>query len=464
MKTLRVADLFCGAGGTSTGVKIAAAAADVRVDLTAVNHWPVAVETHAANHPEARHLCESLDSVDPRKAVGGRLDLLWASPECTHHSRARGGKPINDQSRATAWCVVRWADALRPRWIGVENVQEFAEWAPIGENGKPLKSRRGDVFAAWVQALRALGYTVDWRVLCAADYGAATTRTRLFVLARHDGGKRGGGPIPWPDETHAAVGAHPSLLRQVQPWRAAREIIDWSIAGRSIFGREKPLAENTLKRIAAGARKFWGVELEPFLVVMRNHCNGVSLNQPLPTLTAGGTHIGIVQPFIVPFHSPKPGEGCRAKSIDQPLPTLTCEPRFGIAEPFLIGQQSGATARGVSAPAPTLSTAGAVSLIEPFLVSFYGSGVNVSSIREPLRTLTTRDRHGLVTPAALDITFRMLKVHEGAAAMGFPASYRFAGTVRDQMAQVGNAVEVNQARALAAVMVADLVGRQERAA
>jgi DNA (cytosine-5)-methyltransferase 1 len=460
VKAIRVADLFCGAGGTSTGVKLAAAAADVRVELTAVNHWPVAVETHAANHPEARHLCESLDSVDPRKAVGGRLDLLWASPECTHHSRARGGKPINDQSRATAWCVVRWADAMRPRWIGVENVQEFAEWAPIGENGKPLKSRRGDVFAAWVQALRALGYTVDWRVLCAADYGAATTRTRLFVLARHDGGKRGCGPIPWPDETHASASAHPSLLRQVQPWRAAREIIDWSIVGRSIFGREKPLAENTLRRIAAGARKFWGVELEPFLIAMEHGGRVVDINKPLPTITcARGGAFGLVQPFMIGQQS-----NAAPRTVDQPMPTIAAAGKVAIVEPFLIGQQSGATPRAVSEPAPTLSTAGAVSLIEPFLVSFYGSGVNVSSIREPLRTLTTRDRHGLVTPAALDITFRMLKVHEGAAAMGFPASYRFAGTVRDQMAQVGNAVEVNQARALAAVMVADLVGRQERAA
>lgn len=422
-RIFKAADLFAGAGGASTGLLAAADRLGVRVDLTAINHWPIAVETHAANHPDARHLCESLDSVDPRKVIDGRLDVLWASPECTHHSRARGGKPISDQSRATAWCVVRWADALRPRWIGVENVQEFAEWAPLGSTGKPLVSKRGEVFRAWMNALRALGYTAEYRVLCAADYGAATTRTRLFVMARFDGG-RSRGPIAWPGETHAAAGAHPSLFGARQPWRAAREIIDWSQQGRSIFGRQKPLAPRTLERIAAGARKFWGVELEPFLVAMEH--------------------------------------GGRVVDLDKPLPTITCARggAFGLVQPFVIGQQSGATPRAVSEPTPTLSTAGAVSLVEPFVVSFYGSGENITPIREPLRTLTTRDRFGIVAPAHLDITFRMLRVHEGAAAMGFPAGYRFAGTVRDQMAQVGNAVEVNQARALCDVMLADAVERR----
>lgn len=425
MTPLRAVDLFCGAGGTSTGVKLAAAAAGVRVDLTAVNHWPIAVETHAANHPEARHLCASLDSLNPRKVIGGRLDLLWASPECTHHSRARGGKPVNDQSRATAWCVVRWADALRPRWIGVENVQEFEEWAPLGVNGKPLKSKKGEVFTAWVNALRALGYRVEWRVLCAADYGAATTRTRLYVLARFDGGRKRG-PIDWPFDTHAAIGEAPSLFGPRQPWRAAREIIDWSIAGKSIFGREKPLAENTLKRIAEGARRFWGVDLQPFMLSMA--FDG-------PTL-----------------------------SLDRPVPTLTAQHRLALIQPFVLGQHGGSVARPVSEPIPTLAQGCAVSVVEPFVLSFYGGSTVLTSTREPLRTVTTKDRHGLVQPRGLDVTLRMFQTHEAAAAMGFPAGYKFAGSKRDQMAQVGNAVEVNQARALAAVMVDDLTTRQDRAA
>lgn len=319
---IRAADLFCGAGGASTGLARACAALGERVELTAINHWPVAIETHAANHPWARHLCESLDAVDPRKVITGPLDMLWASPECTHHSRARGGKPISDQSRATAWCVVRWADALRPKWIGVENVQEFAEWAPLGAHGKPLASKRGAVFAAWVGALQALGYRVEWRTLCAADYGAATTRTRLYVLARHDGG-RPRGPIAWPAETHAPATAAPSLFGPRQPWRAAREIIDWSLTGRSIFNRPKPLAENTLRRIAEGARRFWGVDLQPFLVAMEHGGRVVGVDKPLPTITcAKGGAFAVIQPFVLGQHS-----GSVARAVSDPIPTLAAPQR-----------------------------------------------------------------------------------------------------------------------------------------
>jgi DNA (cytosine-5)-methyltransferase 1 len=152
-RTVRVADLFCGAGGSSTGLLQAAQALGLTVDLTAVNHWTTAVETHATNHPQARHVCASLDSLDPRQVTGGKLDLLWASPECTHHSTARGGKPIHDQSRATAWCVTRWAEALRPKWVIVENVPEFQTWGPLGADQRPLASRKGQTFAAWLQTL-----------------------------------------------------------------------------------------------------------------------------------------------------------------------------------------------------------------------------------------------------------------------------------------------------------------------
>lgn len=410
MTTIKAADLFCGAGGSSTGLKLVADALGVSLDLTAVNHWPTAVETHAANHPEARHVCESLDSIDPRKVTGGSLDLLWASPECTHHSTARGGKPINDQSRSTAWCVVRWAEALRPRYVIVENVPEFQTWGPIGSNNRPLVSRKGETFAAWLTAMRSIGYTIEAQVLNSADYGAATTRRRLFVVARLDGG-RSRGAIHWPAPSHAPVGTS-SLFGDLQPWRAAREIIDWNERGTSIFHRTKPLAPRTMERIAVGAKKFWGLNLEPFLIAMEHGGRELEINKPLPTITTarGGA--------------------------------------FGLVQPFVIGQQSGATPRGVADPIPTLSTAGAVSLVEPFIVSFYGSGVNVSSVREPLRTLTTHDRHGLVQPAHLDVTFRMLRLHEASAAMGFPADYRFSGTRADGMKQVGNAVEVNQAAAL----------------
>jgi DNA (cytosine-5)-methyltransferase 1 len=261
---IRAADLFCGAGGTSTGLALAAQELGVDIDLLAINHWDVAIATHSANHPCARHLCERLDNVDPRKTVpGGRLHLLAASPECTHHSNARGGKPMSDQSRASAWHILwhilRWAEALYIDDILVENVREFESWGPLGVNGRPLERRRGETFLAFLNALESLGYKVEWRLLNAADYGDATTRERLFIQAR-----RGNRRPTWPEGTHSRDGEI-TPFGEKQKWRAAREIIDWSIPSESIFHRRKPLAESTLRRIEAGLRKFGGRAAEPFI-------------------------------------------------------------------------------------------------------------------------------------------------------------------------------------------------------
>jgi DNA (cytosine-5)-methyltransferase 1 len=462
VSVIRAADLFCGAGGSSTGLRRVADALGARLDLTAVNHWPTAVETHAANHPEARHVCENLDGIDARKVTGGQLDLLWASPECTHHSTARGGKPVHDQSRSTAWHVLRWAEATRPRWVIVENVPEFQTWGPLGAHGRPLASRKGETFQAWAMALRSLGYTLDYRVCNAADFGAATSRRRLFVVARLDGGARNRGPIPWPLQTHAPAGTG-SLFGEHAQWRGAREVIDWRERGTSIFGRQKPLADNTLRRIAAGARKFWGLELEPFLVAMEHGGRVCDAAKPLPTITtAKGGAFGIAQPFLVQAGGPT-GAARHPQDVDAPLRTVLTENHTAVVQPFLLGQQSQAAARGVSQPAPTVSTAGAISLIEPFIVSYYGT-LNVSRAGDPLPTVTTKDRFGLVQPSQLDITFRMLRPHELAAAMGFPAAYQFAGNRTDQVKQIGNAVEVNQAAALWQGPVESVLGASRRVA
>lgn len=450
----QAADLFCGAGGSSTGLVQAIATVGARVDLTAINHWNIAVETHAANHPSARHLCESLDNVDPRKVIPGkRLDILTASPECLHHSNARGGKPMDDQSRATAWHVLRWAEALRPTWVLVENVSEFTTWGPLGSNGRPLQSKRGVLFGQFVSTLQALGYRVEWKVLNAANYGAATTRRRFFLVAR-----MGKGPIPWPVQSHAASGSQGNLFGS-QKWRAAREVIDWSLRGRSIFAG-KPLAENTLKRIAAGARKFWGVELEPFIYQFTHGGRSHGIDQPLPTITGGQRgDLGVVEPFLVPYYGERTGQVPRTHSIDEPLPTIVGSPKFMVAQPFMLGQQSGATARPVSSPCPTVATKGAISLVEPFLVKYYETAKGAQSIHDPLDTVTTRDRHALVdgesdgSGAVLDILIRMLQPHELAAGQGFPQGYKFAGNKTEQTRQIGNAVEVNQARALFGAML-----------
>lgn len=439
MKTVLAADLFCGAGGTSTGLAQACADQGKRTRLLAINHWRTAIETHAANHPWADHLCESLDNVDPRKLVpGGRLHLMVASPECAHHSLARGGKPCSDQSRATAWHILRWAEALYVEAILIENVREFQNWGPIGADGRPLKSKRGETFRAFVGALQSLGYRVEWRVLNAADYGDATTRKRLFIQAR-----RGNKRISWPEPTHAQD-PDSNLFGRRLVWRAAREIIDWTLTGNSIFDRKRPLAPATLGRIAEGLHRFGGKAAKPFLVTLRNHVAPRSTKEPLPAILAQGNHLALCEPFLMSLT-----HGGRVHSAGKPLPTITAANRgeLGLVEPFVLGQQSCAAPRPLSRPLPTIAGAGAISLVEPFLVPYYGTGVP-SPVHDPVPTVTSKDRFGLVVPRDWDIRFRMLQPHELAAAMGFPADYRFAGNRGDQVRQIGNAVPVGTAKAL----------------
>lgn len=476
---LVAADLFCGAGGTSAGVYDACAVLGRRCDLTAINHWPIAIETHALNHPEARNLMTAVDNVNPRDLFKpGELDLLWASPECTHHSMARGGRPINEQSRATAWCVVRWADALQPPVILVENVPEFISWGGIGTNGKPLKGKRGQTFLAWTAALESLGYRVEWRVLCAADYGDPTTRRRLFVQA-----VRGRRKIVWPEPTHAPLEEVDMFGGARRPWRSAREIIDWAIQGQSIFDRKRPLAPKTLRRIEAGLRKYG---LKDFLVAMEHGGRLLSAGNPMPTITtAKGGAIGVATPFLVRMHGQSNAEDVEkplstvtasttkhclaepflvklrgtntAADVAAPVPTVTAGGgHLGLAEPFIIPQHSGGAPRSVGAPLPTVTTtARGVGLVEPFLVKFYGTGGAVS-VDSPLDSVTTKERFGLARPEIevdgnrflLDVRFRMLQPHELAAAQGFRPDYKFAGTKTDAVKQIGNAVPRRLARAI----------------
>lgn len=456
LPTIQAADLFCGAGGTSTGLTRACRSLGVPLDLLAINHWNVAIATHRTNHPHGRHLCETLDAVSPRAVVpSGHLHLLMASPECLHHSRARGGRPKSDQSRASAWHVLRWAEALHIDTILIENVEEFREWGPLDHTGQPVKAQRGATFRAFLDALRSLGYAVEHCVLNAADYGDPTIRKRLFIQARRDGQ-----PINWPTPTHAPSEACPTGRH---PWRAARDIIDWSIPSRSIFHRARPLAPATMARIQYGLRKFGGAAAEPFLIVLRRHGNTISLDHPLPTITAGGNHIGLCEPFIVANNTHN-----RPKSIDESLPTVTTGNRLYLCEPFLVqyhgshaGRRDGMQrVHRLTAPVPTLDTANRYGIVEPFLISYYGTGTP-RSIDAPLGTLTTKDRFGLVTmdgtPARLDIRFRMLQPHELARGMSFEDKYVFAGTKGQQVKQIGNAVPVSLAEALCTTMLAGIL-------
>ena len=469
--TIRAADLFCGAGGTSKGLRLACNRLGRRLDLTAINHWPTAIDTHRTNQPEARHICERLELVDPRQVVpGGRLDLLVASPECTHHSNARGGRPVSDQQRASAWTVLRWAEALYIRSILIENVPEFATWGPVGANGRPLKHRAGETYRAFLEALRSLGYHVEARVLTAADYGDPTTRKRLFILA--DRRRR----PHWPKQTHAPRSTAAS--QGLPAWRNAREIIDWSIPGQSIFTRRRPLAPATLRRIEAGLRKFGGASAEPFIVILRNHSTARGLDEPAPTVTTSGAHLALCQPFLLGQQS-----GATARPVDEPAPTIATGGAVSLVEPFIFANRTNNAPKRVDDPVPTLCTGEHIALVEPFicpmrfdnqprhldepmttlcsrnemglvepfLVKFYGTG-QAARLDTPLDTVTTRDRFGLVTVNGrqyqLDIRFRMLAPHELAQAQGFARNDHFCGNRTEQVRQIGNAVPVQTAQAL----------------
>lgn len=391
------ADLFCGAGGTSQGLLMAANKLNADLKLLAVNHWQVAIDTHKLNHPEAQNLCTGVDVVDPLKIVpGGRLDLLCASPECTHHSVARGGRPMNDQSRASAWHIARWAQVLYIKALIIENVPEFVSWGPLGSDGRPMKSKRGALFNQFIDTLKALGYKVEWKVLNCADYGAPTTRRRLFIMARRDGRK-----ISWPEPTHVRPSnkKQSGLFAESRPnWRTAREIIDWTLTSKDIFDRKKPLADNTLRRIQAGMKEFNGIHLNlkkcieeglrPYLVVLRGTGTTASVDDPLQSVTAGGNHYGLVQPFLLPHRT---SANMNADDLADPLRTVTAHSAdFCLIEPFTmqIDQTSGNGAvRSTDEPVATLVTKANTCVVEPFFLPHRTKDPNVS-VDIPFHTVT----------------------------------------------------------------------------
>lgn len=418
--SLVFADLFCGAGGATTGVLQAAARLGIPVrDGVAINHWPTAVETHTTNHPRIRHLCEAIERVDPTVAVpGGRLDLLWASPECTHHSVARGGRPRQNQSRAGASHVLTWLDKLRVSNLIVENVREFEDWGPLNENGYPIQRLKGASFRAFIQSIQARNYRVEHRVLNAADYGDATTRRRLFIVARKMPAR-----ITWPEPSH---GRDADLFSSTAPYRTARQIIDWSDKGKALSQRRRPLASCTMRRISEGLRRFCGI---PFVLGQQSGGAARPVDEPIPTITCGGA-IALCQPFLVKMdHTGEDGDRLAApRSVDEPVPTVVTKQNLG--------------------------------LVTPFLTKYYGTATAVS-VDEPLDTVTTKDRHLLVIPKLedappaqrLEIFFRLLRPDELARAHSFPADYQFAGTKADAVKQIGNSNPVGLTAALTAAVL-----------
>jgi len=474
-----IIDSFAGGGGASTGIELALG----RSPDVAINHDPVALAMHSANHPDTLHLTSSVYAVDPADLVrpGQRVGLAWFSPDCKHHSKAKGGKPLDRNIRDLAWVVVHYAERIRPEIIMLENVEEFQDWCPLTADNKPDLTQRGATFAAWVKRLKRLGYRVQWRQLRACDYGAPTIRKRLFLIARRDGR-----PIVWPDPTHGAPGSPGVIAGARKPWRTAAEIIDWSIPCPSIFDRSeqimakygiravRPLADNTLRRIARGVMRYVIEAAEPFVVNVANSKttgrgpNVWSQNEPVRTLTSS-PGFAVVVPSLLAYYGDGEGGLDRSQDPRVPLTTVTTANRHALIAAFLAQHNGGprmenAAGRAANAPLSTLTTRGTqqqivaahmvnmhgtsrsardareplttitaggghAALVAAFLCKYYGKG-DGQPCTEPMHTLTTHDRFGVVTvqiggePYVInDIGMRMLTPREQFRAQGFPDSY-----------------------------------------
>jgi DNA (cytosine-5)-methyltransferase 1 len=447
-----VVDLFAGGGGASVGLE---AALGRPVDI-AINHSPTAIAVHTANHPHTEHYTTDIWDVDPLEAIRGRpVDVLWASPDCTHFSVAKGGKPKKQKIRSLAWVVIRWAsipERQRPKAIFLENVPEFRGWGPLDRHGYPVKEKAGQTFRAWCRKLERLGYRVEHRVLDASLYGAPTRRRRLFLVARRDGK-----PIVWPEPTHG-----PGRKKL----RTAAECIDWSIPCPSIFDRKRPLADKTHWRIAQGIKRFVLETADPFIVKVnhgddqrtgsrvhaidaplttvtasrRGHAlvtptlvqvgygerkgqraRVPGLEQPLGTVVAGGRKHALVAAFLARHFGEREGGFVGGRPLDGPMSTVTAKDHHSLAAATLVKLRGMNHGSQLELPMPTV-TAGGTHLAEvrAFLVKYYGTAT-AQPVDQPLGTLLSKDRFGLVTIegaeyAIVDIGMRMLEPHELLAA------------------------------------------------
>lgn len=528
-----VVDNFAGGGGASTGIEMALG----RSPEIAINHDPDAIAMHTVNHPSTEHYCESVWDIVPRDVVAGRpVGLVWLSPDCKHFSKAKGSTPVSKKIRGLAWVALRWAAQVRPRVIMLENVEEFQTWGPLlidsEGNARPDPAKKGRTFNSFINALRRQGYKVEWRELRACDYGTPTIRKRLFLIARRDGAA-----IVWPKPTHGAPDSAEVKAGKLQPWHTAADIIDWSIPCPSIFERKRPLAENTLRRIAKGLERFVINAAEPFIVKC-NHTStrtvydcfrGQGINEPLQTVTAT-PGFAVVQPTLAPFITEFANASHqRNMPADEPLRTICAQVKGGhfalvspviarqfgrsvgqsVEEPlgtvmakadksqlvtaFLAKHYTGVVGAELTKPLPTVTTVDHNALVTSHLVKLRGTcqhgqpvtepmptvtagGLHIGEVRafllkyygndstipcsEPLHTVTTRDRFGLVTVRGedyqiVDIGMRMLEPHELFAAQGFPADYVIAHdangkkfTKTAQVARCGNSVPPPMSEAL----------------
>lgn len=399
-----VVDLFAGLGGASIGIErgLMRSGHDRPIDV-AINHSPIAVACHIANHPRTRHLMADVFDVDPVMATGGRpVSLLWASPDCRHFSRAKGGKPVSKRVRSLAWVVVRWAKAVRPEQIMLENVEEFQTWGPLGSDARPCPKRKGATFRRWVKQLEMLGYRVEWRALKACDYGSPTIRKRLYLIARCDGL-----PIVWPEPTHG-----PGTKRQ---YRTAAQCINWSLPFPSIFltryearaaGCKRPLAEATLRRIANGVWRYVINAKQPFIVRTGHWSNitgkgkgfrGQSPDKPLSTIHCTNDY-GMVVPSLVGVGG-RAGQS-RPRGVDEPTATATTKADTAVVAPLIapLTHRGKRRCNKATEPLPTITGAhrGEQAVVSASLIA-NTTGNGPASVDDPLKTVTTGWHHGLLS-------------------------------------------------------------------
>lgn len=419
MKLLYI-DLFCGAGGTSTGVNLA------RVDgqdcarvIACVNHDEKAIASHASNHPDAMHFTEDIRTLELSPLVDhlnkcrmmnpDAFVVLWASLECTNFSKAKGGQPRNADSRTLAEHLFRYIEAIAPDYIQIENVEEFMSWGDVDANGKPISMDKGKAYCRWIRNVKKYGYNFEHRILNAADFGAYTSRKRFFGIFAKDGL-----PISFPEPTHAKK-PEIGLFGSLKKWKPVKEVLDFSDEGRSIFNREKPLSEKTLERIFAGLVKF----------------------------VAGGK-----DKFMVKYNSMSQSGKYQPPSVDDPCPVVATQNRLAIAQVSFLSKQFGGhpDSKNLStdSPAGTL-TANPKHKLVTVKRPDAQCQIAVSPDDSPM---TKKIKGFMVQYSIADIKMRMLKIGELKLIMGFPENYILVGNQTEQKKFIGNAVEVNMARVL----------------
>lgn len=456
-----IIDCFAGGGGASVGIEMALGR---QVDI-AINHDPDAIAMHKENHPHTLHLTEDIFKVDLQKYVKGKhVALMWASPDCTSHSKAKGGKPREKGLRILPWAVFKHAKAILPDVIIMENVEEIQQWGPLDKEGHPIKERKGEDYKKFITAMKSLGYVFESRELVAADYGAPTTRKRWYAVFRRDGKA-----IVWPEPTHSKDG-----LSGLKKWVPVSTVLDFKDLGKSIFGRKKPLAENTMNRIGRGCKKFVFESENPFIVQVNHGSNskvppfivpigyGENINQkprvngpdePLGTIVTSGKHY-MCAPYLIQYHSETAKAEVRGQKVSEPIMTLDTSNRYGLVAAFISKFYKTGTGQSVLEPLHTITTSaghfGQVNVlaveknklleygideetaqkctwVSQFIVKYYGDAVG-QSVEEPLHTIVTKDRFALITVlgneyVVLDIFLRMLTPEELKLAQGFPRDY-----------------------------------------